>query len=484
MAPVPPRQATGVPAALLVGSMIALLAMTSVWLFSRPDGQRRLNALSSSNAPARGIGSAKLRRALLRTGMLALYPAVESSRGGSSQDCADLLIGVGPADPARLPSNEHAPAEWRDSRSPGLPGLSLVLDPCRWRRLLSRPLAHGRDTEEVAWVSIFEGGAVRHASAVGVRIHGGSTRRLRPPSLRLYARPEYGSEKFPATLLEANGPEGAAGFERLILNRDEFSDRRRRRWLFPEAITYDVARRLGARVPATRVALLSLAGEAPWAVVLTEAPGRQALERRFPGDRLESFRLKRPAGSPDDRRRLALLRQIRTAPAPLSMAWADDRFDLEELLSGISAALICGTGEPFQGMTFRDTEGRLLGGRWTWLQWDLDQSFSDPPHLQRRGGRAIGDLFARHGAGLGQPAALLTSRLLNEEPRFRARLARRLRRALDQQATPSFLATLVARYAEFARRAGIRDQTTFSELARFFAARPAHLRQQISEVLD
>jgi hypothetical protein len=425
-----------------------------------------------------------LRRALLRTGMLALYPAVASSRGGSIEDCADLVIGAGPADPAKLPSNQRAPAAWRDSRALGLPGVSLVLDPCRWRRLLSRPLAHGRDTEEVAWVSIFEAGAVRYASAVGVRIHGGSTRRLRPPSLRLYARPEYGSDQFPATLLEADGSQVVADFDRLILNRDEFSDRQRRRWFFPEAITYDVARHLGARVPATRVALLSLGGEAPWAVVLTEAPGPKALKRRFPGHQLESFRLKRPAGSPDDRRRLALLRQIRAAPAPLSMAWADDHFDLEELLSGVSAALICGTGEPFQGMTFRDTEGLLLDGRWSWLQWDLDQSFSDPPHLQRRGGRAIGDLFARHGAGLGQPAALLTSRLLNEEPRFRARLAERLRRALDEQATPSFLAALVSRYAELARRAGIRDQASFTELARFFAARPAQLRQQISEVLD
>lgn len=457
-------------AAVVLGGAGAILAVgTSPW-------GRDLTTLARDDAPARTLGSPKLRRALLGDGVIALRPG---SRATATDGCPEIEISASAPASAELPSTRLA-AAWRE-RLPEAPLLSLYLDPCHRERLEANPFAHGRSFEETGWVSFFDGGRRRLGGAVGVRIHGGDTRKRRQWSLRLYFDDRYGSSGFPAELV-ARDLDGA--FSRIILNRDEDRDRDGRRWFFVEAINYDVARRLGVRAPHTRPVVLTLNGEPPRIMVLTEQPGPEALGRRLGHDDFEWVRMKEEPGSPHSLRRDELRALIRDAPAPLTAAWAAERFDLDHLVDGTVVALgVCGTGEPFQALMFRDLTAETAGGRWSWMLWDLDQSFFDTPQFHRFGVRndAVRYLFTRRNNGM--PAGLLIHRLLNEDPAFRRRLADRALAALSDKLTPELFVDLVDGYRRVARELGVEDLSYLDSLDEFFARRRTELPEEVEQHL-
>ena len=494
------RRARRVAAAGVLAGAAAILGVAA-----SPWG-RELATLARRDAPARALGSPKLRRALLGTGAIALQPphritpshpqplslpqggrgapppvrgdSITGSEAAAADRCPEIEIATAAPAAEDLPSTLLA-APWRE-RLPEAPLLSLYLDPCRRQRLEANPFAHGRAFEETGWVTFFDRGRLRLAAAAGVRIHGGDSRKRPHHSLRLYFDDRYGASGFPAELLAPNLP-GALG--RVVLNRDDGRDRTGRRWLFVEAINYDVARRLGVRAPYTRPVALTVDGEPPRIVVLTEQPGPEALRRRLGHDDFEWLRVKEEPGSADSRRRDELTALIRQAPAPLTAAWAAERFDLDLLVDWTVAALVCGTGEPFQALTFRDRTGRVAGGRWSWMLWDMDQSFFDTPNFHRFGvgNDAVGYLFTRRNAGM--PPGLLMQRLLREDPGFRRRLAERTLGALRDELTPAFFAELVGGYRLQAQRLGVADLRFLDALDEFFARRRTELPAEIERHL-
>ena len=182
------------------------------------------------------------------------------------------------------------------------------------------------------------------AAAAGVRIHGGDSRQRPHHSLRLYFDDRYGASGFPAELLAPDLP-GALG--RVVLNRDNGRDRTGQRWLFLEAINYDVARRLGVRAPYTRPVALTVDDEPPRIVVLTEQLGPEALRRWLGHDDFEWMRVKEEPDSADSLCRDELTALIWQVLAPFIAAWAAERFDFDLLVDWTVVALVCGTGELF-----------------------------------------------------------------------------------------------------------------------------------------
>jgi hypothetical protein len=463
-----------VPLALALAlGLVAAAGTGLVWRLAAP--------LVGGSAPARAVGSAELRAALARSGLLALQPpaAAEIAAAAADGECPEYRVAGRPLAPAELPATLAAP--W-PARAEDAVLVSLWLDPCRLDRLHADPGRRGRASEELGWVSVFEGGELRFASAVGVRLHGGAARKHPPFSYRLYFRGEHGVPGLPAPLLS---PELDAPVARVYLDESLDFDRDGRRWYFPGEVAYEIGRRLGAWTPRTRPVRFSLNGAAPTLYVLGEHLGADYFARHFGHRDFELVRGKREAGDPTEAIWRRELDWLAAAPRPLTAERAARRYDLDRLTTWLTTVLFCATGDLYQDAMIRDRTGRLAGGRWTWIHWDHDMSFRSPRGSTRFG--RLKDLLP-YLLWSGKPADVapareLARRLILEDPAFRRRLAERIVRALNHELTPGFLDALVDRQARLARELGAEDVVFADRLRAYFAARPAQLLAQVEEVL-
>ncbi len=459
-----------VPLALATGALlVASGASLALWRLAAP--------LAEPTAPATGLGSAKLRAALTRIGTLALQPptVADLERSAATGECPEYRIGATPPAPEAQPASVATPPAER-GRWPVL--ASLWVDPCRLAWLYQHPWDRGRATEQPGWIAVWEQGQLRFASAVGVRIHGGIARDDPPYSFRIYFRGEYGEAGLPAELLSSDlaGP-----IARIYLDESLDFDRDRRRFFFPAEIAYEIGRRLGAPAPRTRPIRFTLNGDASAIYVLGEHIGESFLERHFGHRNLDLVRGKREAGDQAEALWRAELDWIRSVPRPLTAARAATRYDLDQLTRWLATVLFCATGELHQDAMIRDRSGVLAGGRWTWIHWDQDMSFRNPPGNSRFGREreVLPFLLWNHRPEESAPSRELARRLLLEDPAYRQRLVERIERALAEELTPAFLEDLVTRYETAARELGAEDLVFAERLRAYFAARPAEVRRQL-----
>src|SRR5688572_22052300 len=161
--------------------------------------------------------------------------------------------------PQALPSSRALPP---GEIARGLPVLSLTLDEADLRDpetgLLTNVMEHGSEWERKGSVSYFDEGKLLFASGVGVRIHGGGSRRVSPrQGFRLYFRRKYGRRELPPGLLF--GP-AAQPIRRLIVHNDVRRDQNGP-WSFVNPLAYDFARAIGAIAPETKPVRFYLNGE-------------------------------------------------------------------------------------------------------------------------------------------------------------------------------------------------------------------------------
>lgn len=469
MTPRPERAA--VPLALALGGILLVAAGSGPL-------QRLADPLAQPTAPATALGSAKLRAALTRLGALALQPptAEEVAVSAASGECPDYRIRAAPLAPEAQPGAVSAPSGERE-RWPVL--FSLWVDPCRLAWLYAHPWDRGRAAEQPGWLAVYEQGRLAFASPVGVRIHGGVARDYPPYSFRLYFRGDYGEPGLPAGLLSEDLRGDLA---RVYLDESLDFDRDRRRFFFPAEITYEIGRRLGALAPRTRPVRFTLNGGESAIYVLGEHLGESFLERRFGHRNFDFVRGKHEPGDPGDRLWRAELDWIAAAPKPLSAERAAARFDLDQLTRWLVTVLFCATGDLYQDAMIRDRSGSLAGGRWTWIHWDHDMSFRNPPGNSRFGweGEVLPFVLWNQRPDEVAPSRQLARRLLIEDRAFRARLVDRVESALARELTPDFLEQLVSRYERAARELGADDLVFAERLRAFFAARPAEVRRQLA----
>lgn len=391
--------------------------------------------------------------------------------------CPDPPMGARPVAPGEMPSSRRAPGDWL------LPGRTLVsiwLDRCRLKWLHRNRQSRGRRFEELGWVSVYEGGELRFASAVGVRMHGRTSRDRFPYSYRLYFRGTYGAPRFPAALVD---PELAGGLRRVIVKRDLGIDEARRPWPLVEFTAQQIARRLGAHAPHARPVKMSLNGTAPRNYYLIEQLSGDFFERELGRADLEVAPGKVSHYEPSAALLRAEERWIAAQPRPLRAAVAATRFDLDSLHASLLTALFVGAGDAFQDALVRDRRGDLAGGRWLLLPWDLDYAFRDLPlrgGLPRRfqGHPDLLPMLLSPTESLPRVPAQLLRRLLREDPGFRAEVGRRLLAALNHDLTPEYLAGLSARLERASDELALDDRDFLVRMADYFERRPRELLRQ------
>jgi formylglycine-generating enzyme required for sulfatase activity len=360
-----------------------------------------------------------------------------------------------------------------DEIARGWPVLSLVMadedlrDPVRG--LLANVLEHGADWERRGTVAYFDDGRLRFAADVGVRVHGGGSRLTSErQGFRLYFRKQYGATQVPAGALF--GPD-AQPIHRLVVHNDLRVDRGGDRWRLANPLAYDISRAMGAMAPETQPVRFVLNGEPQGMFVLTERVDEDFFfahegHRQVRADQTEFEALWQWAGS----------------TRPMRMADAAARVDLENLTRWFLAVAFCATRDAYQGPSqFRDLTREHAA--WRWVTWDMDLSFrvwdSDSYAflLEPVGG-------PRRGRNPAEPRATLLTRLLTDDPAYRAYVAAMFDRVMNHHVTPAFLEERLAHYRAVATELSADDNAFLEPLAVFLERRPAFFRTLTEQWLD
>ena len=121
----------------------------------------------------------------------------------------------------------------------------------------------GRQWERQAHVAYYDNRKRLFASTVGLRLHGGMSRK-EGRNFRLYFRSQYGAEEFKSGLLFP--PE--IRLKRLVVRQTNFND----------PLALDFARAIGCKAPRTRLALFALNGKHKGIYLLSEHLSRKQWE--------------------------------------------------------------------------------------------------------------------------------------------------------------------------------------------------------------
>lgn len=472
-----------------------LAALVLVGLAATGPGKNLRSRLARTHATRSELDSARMTTLLARSGELVVQPPgakslaapVTGKELAPEGSCPELELSGRRLPAEELPSSRLAPTPWRDA---GPPLISLWLDSCRNGRVHSRPWLPGRDTEETGWVSFFEHGRLEFAAPVGIRIHGGVSRRYPPYGYRLSFRSEHGTAGLPGELLSPDLGPPMPPLARLLISEGDDEDTDGSLWAFPGEVAYEVGRALGAETPRTRPVWFSLNGEPAAVYSLSEHIDADFLRRHYGHDNFELHRGKRdpddprPASDESDRFWAAELAWIAAAPAPFTRGLAAERYDIEKLTTWLVTVLFNGTGDIYQEAMIRDRTSQLAAGRWTWIHWDHDMSFRTPPRNSRFGNkRDLLPYVLDNRREIRSPQQALLLRLVEEDPEYRTEIVRRTTQALNHQVSPELLEDLVQRYEATARTLGISDLDWTGKLRDYFSWRPSAIRGQLQKML-
>ena len=392
---------------------------------------------------------------LILLGVFADQPGVLPPALGPSLSEIDSLPSTTAVDPAEVET--------------GLPLLSLWVDPDNLHDpltgILTNTLGTGRSWERPGFVSYFDDATLLFGTAVGVRIHGGSSRWLSPlQSYRLYFRDEFGTDRVePGVLFNA----AADPIRRLVLHNDRraswVDEQSSETWSLLNPLAYAIAKRVGALVPLTEPVRFFLNGQWQDVYVLTESLeaeissnpdyftvhfGHDGILGPFdPGTKVDAEDVRIPMDQ--------LGRWLERLGRPLTVRQVSERIDVENLTRWFLSVLFCATEDAFQiPGPFYDSSKQTAN--WFWINWDMDQSFRQwnlnsldriliametSPRV-----RASGDV---------RPSVL--AGLLADDEEYRESFKIAFARMLNHQLTDDFLDEQFDHYANIARTYSVED---------------------------
>jgi hypothetical protein len=360
-----------------------------------------------------------------------------------------------------------------------LPVVALTVEPADlWdaeRGILTRPWARGRDWERAAHVAYLDaGGELGFEAGMGLRTHRMAPFDAAKPSLRLYARQDYGPARltyplFPTASGAAPAEGEVPGIDRLLLQ----AGNQTQVWpLLQDQLIADAVAALDLRAAPRRFVWLFINGES-WGIYhLSERIDRFFLEKAYGIDRVDVVQ--------DGRRREgtdadwdALLDWVAASDLsdPAQYATLKSQIDLASFTDFAVLQLYFGTtGEAWFAAHPR-------GGRWFWLYGGETPSFA--PRIDaplHRSWEAPTD-FAR----------LLRALLAN--PEYRRYLTDRAAMHLDGALAPESLAPRVDAWTELLSPAigyetarwprPISWEAEVAFLRRFVRQRGAEVRDQL-----
>jgi len=342
----------------------------------------------------------------------------------------------------------------------GRPVLSLWLedadlnDPAKG--ILPNKLKHGEEWEREGSVSYFDGGRLRFAGGVGVRIHGGSSRQLAPrPGFRLYFRRKYGPREISSGVLFSPA---AQPVRRLVVHDDVRIDQKKMPWHFVNPLAYDIARAVGAVAPETKPVRFFVNGEYYGPFVLTERFDERFFAAHWGYDDILLSQTEMNK----------LWEWVRTT-RPLTMSNVSQHVDIDNVTRWFLAVAFSATRDAYQG------PGQLLDrtkgtGGWFWVNWDMDQSFRDwnldsYQYLLERVAEG------RRGRNPAEPRSVILSQLIAEDAAYREYLKRVVQKTLNHQLTQAFLMERYEHYLTVATQLQVQRLDYLPRLREFLQKR-------------
>jgi hypothetical protein len=341
------------------------------------------------------------------------------------------------------------------------PVLSLVMDPADLhdpeRGILANVLEHGREWERPGTVAYFDDGRLRFATGVGVRVHGGGSRRTSPrQGFRLYFRREYGARQVPPNVLFSPA---AQPIRHLVVHNDVRDNRH-----FANPLAYDLAREVGAIAAETSPTRFFVNGEFYGVFVLTERFDEQYFQAHW-GHGLIDW-------TDEDMQRFW---EWSVQHRPMTSAEVSAKADIDSLARWFLATAFMATRDAYQG------PGQYLDSsqkppRWFWVNWDMDGSFRayDLDSYQ--------DLLNRvdepqRGRSHTEPRANILTTLFAEDEAFRTRYKRLYVAAMNHHLTDEFLARRLDFYRRAGEQLGVENTRYLREYETFLTRRPTFFRQ-------
>ena len=412
-------------------------------------------------------GRRRLQSGLLIAATVALVPAMIALNRAATFHDWRMAVGWSPQ---ALPSTAAVPSK---ALASGLPTLSLVLDekdlhdPARG--ILANVMEHGEEWERPGSVSFFEGGQLRFATGVGVRVHGGGSRITSDrQGFRLYFRRKFGATQVPPGILFEDD---AQPIRRLVVHNDVRADRDGTKWQFANPLAYDIAEAVGGIAPDTKAVRFYVNGEYYGVFVLTERIDERFFEAHWGHGKARV-----------EQEKFDELWAKVSATRPLTMEDVSEEVDLENLTRWFIAVAFAGTRDAYQGPGQFEDRTRERGG-WFWVNWDMDQSFRNwdldsYQYLLER----INE--GRKGRNRAEPRPTLLTNLIAEDPAYREYFKREVQRALNHRLTPAFLEDRYRHYADLAMTMGVEERAFLPRLHQFLELRPGFFRQTTAAWLN
>lgn len=364
------------------------------------------------------------------------------------------------ATPQQAPSSQAVDASEFLTRS----YISIVVDDADLNDsalgLLTNPMRRGRSWEVIAYASYFEGTRLVWESRVGLRVHGGvSRRRGDRRSWRLYFGDEFGSDTSRRSALA----ELAAAPERLVVRRERTG--------YPNAIALEIAKQIGAVTPAFRSVRAFLNGEDLGDYILVEHLNPKGWGRSHFGHRDFSMRVYRGQSSDDSKRRYRELTEwVATTTPPLTMAAVSQRVDLDNMLRHLFTYMFSGTHDWAQGAAVLDHTRD--DGKWFWVHWDLDFSFFYQQDVAGPGVGLIVDGMRQN--EVRDVRTRIFNRLRLEDPAFAAHFVSLATELLNDNLGGQFFDELLEQYSDELL------PTYRAKLREYFRRRPEILRRELA----
>lgn len=464
-----------------------MLTLTS----ARWEELGRLTAsVRTTRLPTASLGSGSTRTILERLRKIYALPDFETEPAGERPTGAKgPFFSSVPPDAQEVASALGVP---KDRVASGEPIIALALNPEDLAELEANYDGRGRKWERKASLAFFEDGRLQLTSWVGVRIHGGFSRRSPiGRSYRVYFRNEHGLDHLPRSIYD---PGGARAVRTVVVHDDELATgqgrEERLRWQFLNSLAYDTARQLGLLAPRTKPVAFYLNGSLKGLDFLVERVDRDFLVSHFGHDDFVLARKKYVHVTYGPQEQLDEFLEWLHSKEPMTIERAAERVDLENLTNWFVLHLVSANRDAAQGPLLKDL--RHPDAKWFWIPWDYDRSFG--AGLRRRPlTPGDHDSFAemrrnrvhhgRDGGGLRfGPRLTLVWRLVEESPEFRRLAADRLHFALDHQVTPEFFEERLRHYRAIAERNEI-PTDFFEPMTAFVEQRPDALRHLAARYL-
>ena len=374
----------------------------------------------------------------------------------------------------------------------GLPILSLVLDENdlydREIGLIPNRLKRGRKWERTAYLSYFEKTRLLFSTGVGVRIHGGYSRKG-VTNFRLYFRELYGAAQFKPGILFDRPSDP---LKCLIVRRIRLDPRDRKvpSYPFAEPIALELAAQIGCNAPKTKIVKFFINGKYKGIYCLWERIDTDYLQSHYGHKNFILARTKRDRRIDPDP---VLLKHGPKKPyhefkswaynlkRPVSMQLVSQRVNLENLCNWIISVMFCETSDAFQGSLILDLSDPQA--KWFWINWDMQWSFIPISQMRRVFlGRGYQDYFT-YLFTVKDIRAILFKALIEDSAGFRKYFNAHFEEVMQSRLNSQYIESLLDKYDQLIKSFGVDDSSSIKKIHQFISKRDHFLRKKIQQYL-